>query len=278
MTDLVAVNERIGPSAGGRRRFDVQAPTFDERAGIPADAAEAIADAVMGFGPCVDGSRGVLEVGAGTGEVGRHLSTRAGRYMGLDLSRPMLEVFASKVTDGNGARVLVEADADADWPLRDRSVSVVFASRAAHLLAAGHVVHEVGRVCARPGWFIVGRVERSGIKETLRRQREAMLIDRGVPAGRSGLRRTRALLETFAAVGAIAQPARTVASWTSTTTAEEVIAAWEPMAAMAGQPVDAGTRADVLAQLRRWARQELGDLERPQTYGEHYTLEGVRLG
>jgi len=172
----------------------------------------------------------------------------------------------------------VQADADADWPVTDGSVHVVFASRSAHLLGATHVVDETRRVCGRPGWFVVGRVERSGIKQALRRQREAMLIERGIAAGRSGLRRTGAMLESFVEAGATAVPNRPVASWTSTTTAEEVIAAWEPMATMAGQPVDAAARADVLAGLRRWAREEFGDLDSPQSYDEQYTLEGVRLG
>ena len=265
----------------GGRRFDSQAEVFDDRTGLPPDKAEEIADAVVGFAS-EQAISAVLELGAGTGELGRCLGRLGHRYVGLDLSRPMLEVFASKRNDGragdDGAGLLVHADADADWPVRDGAVSVIFASRAAHLLAPGHAVDEVLRVCARPGGFVVGRVERTGIKRSLRRQREAMLIARGVAAGRSGLRRTEALLESFADRGAVALPRRTVASWTSAVSAEEVISAWEPMSTMAGQPVAPDTKAEVLNELRRWALEEFGDLDRPHPYDEHYTLEGVRLG
>jgi SAM-dependent methyltransferase len=171
----------------------------------------------------------------------------------------------------------VQADADRHWPVRDGSVTVVFASRVAHLLDADHVVAEAGRVCRPGGRFVVGRIERTGVKQELRRQREALLTELGLAKGRSGRRRTEALLDAFVAAGADRKPGRTVATWTVTTTVEEVIAGWEAMPTMGGQTIDGATRAAVLDDLRRWSGEHLGDPQAPQDTTEHYILEAVRL-
>ena len=263
-------------------RFDDQAAGFDRRAGVPVEVAAEVAGAVVVGAMSPGGGDVVFELGAGTGEVGRHLATLAGRYVGVDVSAPMLEVFGTKLGgDASGDRstaLLVRADGDRHWPVRDHSVTVVFASRVAHLLARPHVVAEAMRVCRPGGRFVVGRIERSGVKQVLRRQREAMLADRGVPGGRSGGRRTQALLEALAGAGGVPEGRRAVASWTVTTTAEDVLAGWEAMTTMGGATVGAQTRAEVLSDLRRWAESHLGHLGEPQTSAETYVLEGVRLG
>jgi SAM-dependent methyltransferase len=244
---------------------------------VPSEAADQIAGAVLnGIGrPST-----VLELGAGTGEVGRQLAILARGYVGLDLSAPMLAVFRAKLTSmpTPSQALLLQADGDVHWPVRHGSVAVVFASRVAHLLDAAHVVSEAGRVCGKDGRFVVGRIERSGIKQVLRRQREAILADHGVAGVRSGGRRTQALLEAFVTAGADVERKRAVATWTVTTTAEDVIAGWETMSSMGGEAVAPEVRAEVLSELRRWAGAELGDLDRPQESLETYTLEGVRLG
>lgn len=276
------VRPSLEPTSGSAatNRFDAQAARFDRRAGVPPAAADQIAAAVLdGVGhPSAD--QVVLELGAGTGEVGRHLAVLAGRYVGVDLSAPMLAVFGDKLASvpARSHALLLQADGDRPWPVRRGSVSVVFASRVAHLLGAAHVVSEVARVCREDGRFVVGRVERSGVKQVLRRQREVILADRGVAGARSGGRRTQALLEAFVGAGALVEPKRAVATWTVTTTAEEVIAGWETMSSMGGEAVAPEVRVDVLSELRRWADGEFGELDRPQESRETYTLEGVRLG
>lgn len=257
-------------------RFDDQAAGFDQRAGVPPEVAADIAVAVLG---AQSPGRGevVFELGAGTGEVGRHLAARAGRYVGTDLSAPMLDMFRPKVADGSVA-VLLRADGERHWPVRDSSVTVVFASRIAHLLAPSHVLAEVRRVCRPGGRFVVGRIERSGVKQVLRRQREAMLVDHGVPQMRSGGRRTQALLDALVDGGGAPEARRAVATWTVTITAREVLASWEAMSAMGGETVPFAIKVEVLAELRRWAETCLGDLDEPHKSTETYVLEGVRLG
>lgn len=265
------------PNPQPANRFDHQATGFDRRAGVPPGVAADIAVAVLGNDAHSARGEVVFEIGAGTGEVGRHLAGLAGRYVGVDLSAPMLEVFRSKLVGASGA-VLVRADAERQWPVRDSSVTVVFASRVAHLLAPSHVVAEARRICRRGGRFVVGRVERSGAKQILRRQREAMLADRGLPHERSGGHRTQALLETFADAGGRREARRAVATWTVTTTARQVLDAWGAMSAMGGETVPTATRGEILTDLRRWAASHLGGLDARQTSTETFVLESVRLG
>ncbi len=173
--------------------------------------------------------------------------------------------------------MLVQADGDRSWPVKTRSVAIVFASRVAHLLDSDHVVEEARRVCLSGGCFLVGRVERTGLKKELQREREVALTRRGLTPVRAGRRRTQALIEALLAGGGAHLVPRPVASWTVTTTAEEVIAAWEGMPTMAGRPIDPDVRREVLGELREWAGERYGGLDNPEAVSETYTLEGVRL-
>lgn len=263
------------------RRFDAHALDFDGRAGVLPGAAAEVAIAVLGSGRPTTGGEVVLEIGAGTGEVGQHLARLAESYIGLDLSAPMLAIFRSKLTvsaSGRTRSLLARADGDRPWPLRSSSVNVVFASRVAHLLVRDHIVGETRRVCRPGGRFLIGRVDRTGVKQTLRHQREAMLADRRVTAQRSGGRRTQDILNALVTEGGVAEPTRTVATWQTSVTPEQVIAAWETMPTMAGVALEPSTKAEVLSQLRAWARGRFGALDRPQSGIERYTLEGVRIG
>lgn len=266
--------------SGRARRFDALAEGFDQRAGLDPAAAAGIAAGVLELVGPVAGGHSAMEIGAGTGEIGLELARLAERYIGVDVSGPMLRLFRSKVQESPGPQpdpLLVQADADRHWPVRGGSVSVVFASRVAHLLEVGHIVTESRRVCRSGGCFVVGRVERTGVKKVLRQQREAIAARRGLGQGRSGSRRTRGLLDAFVAAGAVPLPGRTVATWTATTSARQVITGWEAMPTMGGQDVDPSTRAAVLDELREWARAQLGDLDRREAFAEAYTLEGARL-
>ena len=142
------------------RTFDSQAATFDARAGLPADALEAVATAVAQFLP--KGRNGaLLDVGAGTGELGERLSELCPRYVGLDVSRPMLDVFSRRFLERRLPRaLLVQADAARPWPLRGETFDVVFSSRAFHRLPLRQAVDEVLRAGLSGGTFLLGGIRR----------------------------------------------------------------------------------------------------------------------
>ena len=269
------------------QRFDVQADTFDERAGLSQAVARAVARAVIEHG-----ARGphdlVVELGAATGAVGVHLAASQACYLGVDLSRPMLKVFAmrdARQRDGaehDSARDrpwLVQADCERAWPVRDRAAAIVFASRLVHLLDASHVSREAARVCRPGGCLLVGRVVRDprSARERLRREKQRLLVERGLEP-RRGAAGTRRLLDDCMRRGAQPLPSRVAAAWTSSATAERVLSDWAVLPGMGGASIGSTMQAAILEDLWAWARRELGDLRQPEPCGEQYVLEGVRFG
>ena len=82
----------------------------------------------------------LLEIGAGTGEIGFEIARLHGRYVGLDLSLPMLRVFRGHQVGLSAPLALIVGDADRTWPITDQSVQAIFGSRSLHLLSLDRVV------------------------------------------------------------------------------------------------------------------------------------------
>lgn len=254
--------------------FDPQAADFDRRAGIPAGAAGDVATAVEELAA----GRGVLlDVGAGTGEIGSILARRL-PYVGLDVSGPMLAVYRRKLGAGMGA-VLVLADAGKRWPIADAAVGTLFLSRAAHLLSPTHLVAEALRVtCPEGATLILGRVRREpgSLRAEMRRQMHRLLADHGVE-GRGGERSRRRLTSAFEERGARVSPPREVASWPVVERAAESLEAWREKPGLAGRALEPEIRRDVLRRLERWARDAFGSLEVTHRGCERYELTVIDL-
>ena len=220
----------------------------------------------------------LVELGAGTGEIGQHLIESI-RYVGIDRSRTMLELFREKLARADDARVqLSHTDANRPWPVGDASASVVFASRVTHLLDAEHLMAELQRVC-RPGChFLVGRVIRDpdGVKSRLRRQRRLLLLQEGV-APRDAEEAAKRAFRELVGCGAVPVGPRPVATWTASASVGEILEAWRVVGAMGGKQLSATTRARVLGEVESWAARELGDLDEVAAWDERYVLEGVRM-
>jgi SAM-dependent methyltransferase len=255
--------------------FDAQASRYDARVGLPELVGATVARAIVERANAGADDL-ILELGAGTGEIGVHLDRLPIRYRGLDASPAMLEVFRAKAALDWPA--LVVADCDRTWPLTDGSASVVFASRVIHLLQPDHVVRETLRVCRPAGLLILGRVvrDRDGLTERLSRQRRELLAAAGISA-RQGEAGTRRVIDGVVALGGASLGRQIVAEWTGETTPAAVIAGWKTLSRMGSVAVDAGTRDTILDALRHWGRAAFGDLDRPEAFRERYAIDVVRL-
>jgi ubiquinone/menaquinone biosynthesis C-methylase UbiE len=269
------------PAGEATPRFDVQAAGFDRRAGLPLSACEAVADALVDMtapGP----DQLVLELGAGTGVIGLPLSERVGRYVGLDISQPMLDIFQEKLgREGAQARhaSLVQADANQRWPVPESSVSVVFASRAAHLFDEAHLVSELRRTSVPAGaWLVLGRVRREAgsWREALRGALQERLGALGyVPRSAGGTRRRlMAALERSGGSGAVT---RSVAQWSVQERPSVALGAWRGKSGLAGVALPAAVQEEVLQWLEAWARERYGDLDAIHEASERYELTAFRL-
>lgn len=261
--------------------FDGQAAQFDDSAGLEPRAGRNIAQAILKLGGCTSDDI-ILDVGAGTGTIGSHFADLPSRYLGLDRSRPMLEIFQRKLAAPSQTMLLVQADGDRPWPIHDHALAVVFASRVAHHLQTEHFLHEVFRVCRSGGHLLLGQVARdvNSFPSRLQRHKWTLLAERGLGAPTAS-QVIQEIAQTCRRWGANPLLPITVADWTRTTTAARLLTSWrgkpQLSSRMRGNTLDAEEQAAVMHTLTEWARRECGDLDRPQEFSETYTLHGVRL-
>ena len=261
--------------------FDGRAEQFDDWAGLEPSAGQAVAQAVLEQSGAAAGDL-VLDIGPGTGAIGVHFAGQRCRYLGLERSRRMLEVFRQKLGPCPPHLLLVLADGDRLWPVGDGTSAVVFASRVVHHLQAGHFVGEVFRVNRPGGCLLLGRVTREpdSLPSRLQRQKRTLLAEHGRHT-RGGGQAVRRVLDECTARGATNVGPVTAARWTRIATARQFLAAWQEKPGLdsgtGSEALSAEARDAVVKALADWAANELGDLDRPQEFAEDYTLEGVRL-
>ncbi len=258
--------------------FDAQAESFDRRAGLPADARAAIARALVemaGLGP----ERRIIDIGAGTGEIGLPLIGLGVAYIGLDESAAMLAVFERRAAREGHRPSLLVSDARDPWPVPACSASAVFGSRSLHWMDPTHVVAETIRVAAPTGAvLLVGRVARDpdGPRERVRQAMRELLLRAGYE-GRSQARSSTALISECVCRGATAILPRVVASWTTERAPREVLDDWRSKPGLAGLDVPELVKEEVLAQVARFTSETFGNIDTPILSSERYVVEGATL-
>ena len=251
--------------------FDSQANGFDDRAGLPEGVPAAVARAVLDFAN-LEAGEGLIEIGAGTGEIGIHLAGRWSGYAAFDISAAMLGRFPE--LEGKSAP-RVQADGDAAWPFRIGAARAVFGSRSLHFMRPAHLASELARISNGRGILILGKVERDAdsVKEVMRHAMREILREEGF-RGRGGRRWREELRETMGggALGPV-----TVASWKVAATPRRSLDAWEGKSGLAGIEVPADVKRKVLGRLESWAEERYGSLDAAGESEEKYVLEGIAL-
>lgn len=264
----------VSPEPGSPTPFDGQAPGFDRRVGLPEEDCRAIARTAIELAGTSPGGT-MLEIGAGTGMIGRWFLNHALRYVGMDLSRGMLEIFRHR--PGIVRAGLVQADGARIWPVPDGSVHLVFSSRAIHLLPLEHVVGELFRVASPEGAAcVLGWVERrpESVKARLSREMQRRVRERGFPVRSAGGRR---VLEACRERGAEELPKTVVSRWPARHVPRQSIENWRAKPGLGGTVLPPGVQEEILGELEAWAADTFGDLDRAWESEEAYVLEGVRI-
>ncbi|MGA9770424.1 MAG: class I SAM-dependent methyltransferase [Blastocatellia bacterium] len=256
--------------------FDPIAGAFDARLGLPEEFCRNIADAVVSIAQAEPGDL-IVEVGPGTGQIGQWFD-RPIRYVGFDLSAAMLKEFCRRLNDP-GNKLLIQADGNAGWPIRDRAARIIFSSRAVHLLEPEHVASEVFRVAhARGATLIVGRVDRD--PASVRSRMAAEMLERlrkhGFQ-GRRGKQYNRRLFELCCSEGADSLETVTVARWKVMISPSQSLDAWRQLKGLGGVPVPRNVRDEILSELELWAEEVFGGLSNEFESDESYTLRSVRV-
>lgn len=248
--------------------FETQASSFDDRAGLGRELAAKGADAIVRR---VGTEARVVEIGAGTGEIGVELAARLPRYVGLDSSPSMLEVFRQRA--GTPPELLA-ADADRSWPIESGSVDAVFFGRVVHLLDPGHVLDELVRVAHQRGLVVLlGRRARDehAPAERSRREMHRLLTARGLVP-----RSTAPFLDALVARGASPAPPEVVGRRAARSSYRRILDGWRNKSGLAGLALPRDVRDEVLDDLEKWAR-ALGPLDAEVETEETYVLEALEL-
>lgn len=274
------------PTPGSPTPFDAQAAELDRRVGLPEADCRAIAATVLALGQSRSGDQ-VVEIGAGTGMIGRWFLDHPVRYVGIDLSRGMLEMFRRRAARA----CLIQADAAQPWPIPDGVIRVVFSSRAIHLLPPEHVASEVLRISLPGATCVLGWVERrpDSIKARMSREMQRRLRDRGFAVRSAGGRRVlEALLGRRGSDldtpppgsrgrGGAASIRTVAARWPARHTPRQALDDWSSKKGLGGIVLPPGVQAEVLRELAAWAEETFGGLDAARSSEEEYVLESVRL-
>ncbi len=221
----------------------------------------------------------LLDIGAGTGEIGAEIARLRTRYVALDLSLPMLQVFRRRLKGMPASAKLIVADANASWPIADHSVRAIFGSRSFHLLSVDHLIQEAFRVGSRRGaMLVIGRVSRDSqaIKATMRREM-LRLLGTSTRGSNTGENRSRLLIEALVERGAVALAPLEAARWTAAHSPADSLNSWRSKPGLGGTSVPEPLKSEILSKLEKWALKAFQDLDLRVQSEERFVLEGVRL-
>ena len=253
--------------------FDQQAKAFDRRAGIAEPDCKKIAEILNSFYQKTS-QRKWLEIGAGTGQIGELAFSKTDNYVGIDISKEMLNIFRKKVKDA----VLYQADGNEPWPIANKSVSLSFSSRTIHLLSADHVLNELRRVHLE-GYFLIGRIRRDkpeNIKDMMKNQMREILHSLGHQS-RKGEENRRFLLDHLCERGAKRINPIVATSWDEEHSPLRSIESWLSKDGLAGQKINSSIKEECMKKLSAWATNRYGSLKYQETVRQTYLLEGVEL-
>jgi ubiquinone/menaquinone biosynthesis C-methylase UbiE len=243
---------------GSSIAFDHAVEYYDETRGlspeVQVETARLLADE-MGR----DGH--VLEAGAGTGLITIPLAHEGLRMTGMDLSVPMLERLSEKAMSEGVTIPLVAADV-VRLPFADDAFDGVVMRHVLHLVAEWRAaLDEVVRVMRPEGTFAVSITDYTGLYHALQ---ERFLHAAGDLPVAVGLRpddpeSLERAMASRGATGRLLPPVRgrrtlTIAAFLRNM--ERGLYTWTWAAS-------AATRRHAVREVRRWARHELGDLDRP---------------
>lgn len=252
-----------------------EAEKFDERAGLPPQACRDIAEAVLRIG-ALSAEDLLLEIGAGTGQIGERLFQRA-RYVGFDHSPAMIERFRERLPSHPEGALLV-ADGSQEWPVPARSVRLFFSSRAIHLLSAEHVRGQILRSAAPGAALVLGRVakDEESWQTAMRRHLRKLLRERGLVSG-EGRDREAALLDALESDGAVRFEPVTAAEWTMEKQPRDLLADWARKQRLGGLEPGDEVKTEVLDGMARWVEEQFPPGARAPEITARYVLKGVRL-
>lgn len=241
--------------------FDATAPTFERYRSLPGGVAQAIRSAVLASVATPSPAR-VLDLGSGTGRIGKAFVEAGDAYTGVDFSLAMLREFA----DRDGARCLVQAEGGR-LPFGG---SIFDAVMLMHVLSGApdrqRLLTEAVRVLRAGGGIIVGQTvaDPQGIDAQMRDQLAAILSGMGIE--QQSHRRGRMDSLDWLHSAAVRSSRVVAASWTQDRTAGDFLLRKRTGHRFAALPES--VQDEAIALMTSWAVSTFGplDLVVPESY------------
>lgn len=251
--------------------FDRTATAFDRHRALPAGVAEAIRAAVWkttGKSP----KASVLDVGAGTGRIGRAFVEAGDFYVGVDLSWEMLREFAAH----NPAASLIQADGSR-LPFSGCAFDLVMLMQVlSGSERPSRLLDEVLRILTLHGAVVAGQtvMPSSGVDAQMKHTLDLFLKETGLVMHEPKKSRGQGLawLEAHAS-----QYTRvTAAKWMAERTPRQFITRHRTGARFAALPT--GVQEKALNELSTWAEKTFGALDKKSVEEHSFELEVFELG
>jgi len=244
--------------------FDLNAASFERHRALPSGVPEAIRKAIWEFTGERSSAR-VLDLGAGSGRIGRAFVEAGDAYVGVDFSLAMLREFHAR----NPAACLLQADGG-QLPFPNGSFELVLLMQ---VLSGAHnrrsLLSETARVAARGGCVIVGQTVTppEGVDARMKKQLAVVLEEMG--AGAHGSKEAREQSLEWLGAQSTRSMRSTAASWTAQRTAREFLDRHGSGARFSALP--GAVQAEALKRLGAWADKSCGSLD--EMFSETHSFE-----
>lgn len=256
---------RARSKSGLTSTFDITASTFDRHRALPAGVAEAIRAAIYRSTGKPETAR-VLDLGAGTGRIGKAFVEAHDSYIAVDVSSSMLREFLA-----HGDATVAQADGR-QLPFRDGAFDLVLLMQ---VLSGTHnwkeLLAEAGRVLAQDGAMVVGHTSNptDGVDAQMKQRLATILQEMGVATHEPQKARGQAMawLEARAARHLHV----TAASWTAQRTPREFLLRHRTGARFVALP--AAVQEEALQKLAAWAEKKFASLDTRFSEEHRFELE-----
>ncbi len=252
----------------GTSVYDATASSFERYRSLPSSVVESIRSAIKTTARLPDQAR-VLDLGAGTGRIGKAFLAAGDFYVGVDSSLGMLQEFSAKPEFRESKTSLLAQAEGRQLPFQNAIFDLVLLMQVLNAANWRPMLDECRRVLRPGGIIAVGhtRSPESGIDAQLKRQLVAILEAMQVPwhQPRESRRQALAWLES----ASVRHWYRDAASWKVTTSAEEFLSRHRTGARFAALPLS--VQQEALARLRAWAETNFGSVN--ASFDEQHSFE-----
>jgi ubiquinone/menaquinone biosynthesis C-methylase UbiE len=255
-------------------RFDPVASSFDRHRALPDEAAKEIRRAILATVNAPPRPR-LLDLGAGTGRLGRSFVEAGDDYVAVDLSLGMLREFMRRAYDGYcGVPLLVQANGE-QLPFRDGSFD---AAILVHIFGGTQgwrrLVGEARRVLRQNGVLLMGRwlIPPDGIDQQMKRRVRVLSAEMSLSPE---LQSTRENAQNWLEATATQSNRITAAAWRVSRTPRDFLERRSSGAQFSTLP--ATVKTEILEKLSAWAEKSFGSLDAVFTENHEFELRAFKF-